>query len=178
MIKSSGNISPGNYHTHEHEITKCLHERKAAGFKDGGGMAAEGKAASSSFVEGRKGLSMRELLTDGLRKLFEKASGAWGRTEAGEEGRSAGKDNEKAAQALTEGGGKDGITVPCVENIAGVLATAVVKPETKTEGLPREEGRKVEKAQGAVSGGLKRGQGGIRGFLKKFEEAAAKAGRI
>lgn len=176
MMRSSS-VSPGSYHAHEHEITKCLHERKAAALKSGGAMAAGEKSAVPFLAEERKGFSVRGMLADGLRSVLARAAGFWGKAEPGEDGKDVVQENHNhTVQTLAARKERNHeMTALSVERAAGVMATALVKPETRVEKLPEEVERKVEKAQGSVSGGLKRESGGVWGFLKKFGESAAKA---
>lgn len=182
MIGNSGNINLNNYNTHKHEVTKCLHETRRAK-PEGGGAPAAGAGSSVSQVRQEKiEFSLKELLADGLRGLLAKASGFWakqGAQEGRENPETEGKS--KAVQAsITGNEGEGGSRIsPAEDAAAGILATAVVKPDMKKEKEPEETAeRKVNHIEGAVSGGLKKGQGGIQKFLQKFGETAAKAGRL
>ncbi len=61
---------------------------------------------------------------------------------------------------------------------AAVMSTAMIRTETEKKETEEETERRVENIEGAVGGGLKKEQGGIRKFLRKFEETAAKAGQF
>lgn len=182
MIGNSGNINPNNYDTHKHEVTKCLHETRKVK-PGGGGAPASGTSISVPRIrQEQKDISLRELLADGLRGLFTKVSGFWAK-QGMHENRENPAQEEKGKTLRAVMAGKDGergLQVSAVENAAaGILATSMVKPDTKREEEQEETAeRKVKQVEGAVSGGLKKGQGGIQKFLQKFGEAAAKAGRL
>lgn len=180
MIGSSGNISPNYYHTHEHEITKCLHETKGMKPESAGGMAAGRNTFSSLPMQKQDSFSLRELLVSGLQGLVSRAFGFWGKLGETKEQEKDVLGNNKEVRISADGGdGAHGTTALSAETgAANVLAAALIKPETRTEEIPEEEGRKVGNVEGAISGGLKREQGGIQKFLQKFSETAAKAGQF
>ena len=173
MIGGSGKVNSGNYH--KHEVTKCIHESGAAKIEDGGKMRAGMNASSSLIRQERKTFSLQEWLTDGMRDLLSRVSGFWRRM--GEEG--TGDRNELAAEDRRGSGSAAGVTgearnilSPASGVSAAVMSTAMIKEtEEETE-------RRVENIEGAVGGGLKKEQGGIRKFPRKFEETAAKAGQF
>ncbi len=180
MIGSSGNISPGNYHTHEHEITKCMHETKIAKLESGGRMAAGNKMAMQTSTQQKKSFSLKELLANGLQGLLTKATAFWGKLgEEGQEESGEGRRDKGLPAPIKRENGIQGTVSSLAEaGAAGVVSTVMVKPESRMEEIPEEKGRRVGNIEGAVSGGLKRGQGGIRKFLEKFGETAAKAGQF
>lgn len=179
MIGSSGNINPNSYHTHKHEITKCLHETKSAKPEGGSGLSAGIKASATQLKQERESFSLRELLTDGLRSLFTKATGFWGRLGAEDgQGKAVVEDKDKEIRAIANDGSVHGAASAAKDTAANVLATAMMKPETEREEAIEEAERKVGSVESAVNGGIKKGQGGIQKFLQKFGEAAAKAGQF
>lgn len=179
MIESSGNVNSGSYH--KHEVTKCLHESRAAKAEAGGRMAAGIKASSSQLRQEQKDFSLHELFMDGLRNLFTRASGFW--KGLGEEDRAVQEGNERKegnriGAAAAEKAVEQRDIVSPAEDAAAVLATVVIKPEEEKRETVTETERRVNNVEGAVNGGLKKEQGGIRGFFQKFKEAAAKAGQF
>ena len=61
---------------------------------------------------------------------------------------------------------------------AAVLSTAMIKPEAKREESLDAARRRVNQVDGPISGGMEKGQGGIRKFLHKFGETADRAKRF
>ena len=157
MIGSSGNISPNYYHTHEHEITKCLHETKGMKPESAGGMAAGRNTFSSLPMQKQDSFSLRELLVSGLQGLVSRAFGFWGKLGETKEQEKDVSGNNKEVRISADGGdGAHGTTALSAETgAANVLAAALIKPETRMEEIPEEEGRKVGNVEGAISGGLK-----------------------
>ena len=101
----------------------------------------------------------------------------------GEEG--TGDRNELAAEDRRGSGSAAGVTgeaknilSPASDVSAAVMSTAMIRTETEKKETEEETERRVENIEGAVGGGLKKEQGGIRKFLRKFEETAAKAGQF
>ena len=179
MIGGSGKVNSGNYH--KHEVTKCIHESGAAKIEDGGKMRAGMNASSSLIRQERKTFSLQEWLTDGMRDLLSRVSGFWRRM--GEEG--TGDRNELAAEdrrgsgsAARVTGEAKNIVSPASDVSAAVMSTAMIRTETEKKETEEETERRVENIEGAVGGGLKKEQGGIRKFRRKFEETAAKAGQF
>lgn len=184
MIGSSGKVNSGGYHNHE--VTKCIHESGAAkleaGRKTGTGM----EASASQLRQEQKAFSLQELLAGGLRDMLSKISDFWRRMgEEGTAGRdeSAGEAGKGTGTAIAGSAGEAqnavSAAMPQASDVsAAVMATTMVKPEMEKKEEDWETERKVENVEGAASGGLKKEQGGIRKFLQKFEETAAKAGQF
>ena len=138
-------------------------------------------ASSSQMRQERKTFSLQEWLTDGMRDLLSRVSGFW--RKMGEEG--TGDRNELAAEDKRGSGSAAGVTEeaknilsPASGVSAAVMSTAMIRTETEKKETEEETERRVENIEGAVGGGLKKEQGGIRKFLRKFEETAAKAGQF
>lgn len=198
MIGSSGNVNSGGYH--KHEVTKCLHESRIGQFEAGGKMAAGINASSSQLRQEQKAFSLQEWLTGGLQTLFARASGFWNRL--GEEGRNVQEENALEEGKRTGSAAAEGIAAvqgpgmhsslhsnlhsdlhsgtvsPAEDAAVAVLASGVIKPEQEKREAAEETERRVKNVEGAVNGGLKKQQGGIRGFFQKFGETAAKAGHF
>ena len=144
-------------------------------------MRAGMNASSSQMRQERKTFSLQEWLTDGMRDLLSRVSGFW--RKMGEEG--TGDRNELAAEDKRGSGSAAGVTEeaknilsPASGVSAAVMSTAMIRTETEKKETEEETERRVENIEGAVGGGLKKEQGGIRKFLRKFEETAAKAGQF
>lgn len=180
MIGSSGKVNSGNYH--KHEVTKCMHESGAAKLEAGGKMGAGMEASSSQLRQEQKTFSLQELLTGGLRDMLSRVSGFWRRM--GEEGTASREESARKAEkeigtAIIGSAEESKNAMFQASDVSkAVMATAMVKPEMERKETDWETERRVENVEGAVSGGLKKEQGGIRKFLQKFEEAAAKAGQF
>lgn len=147
--------------------------------QDGGRMAAGNKMAMQTSTQQKKSFSLKELLANGLQELLTKATAFWGKLgEEGQEESGEGRGDKGLPAPIKREDGIQGTVSPLAEaGAAGVVSTVMVKPESRMEEIPEEKGRRVGNIEGAVSGGLKRGQGGIRKFLEKFGETAAKAGQ-
>lgn len=185
MIGSSGKVGSGHYH--KHEVTKCLHESGEAKLDVGEKMGAGAKTSYYQLKQEREAFSLQEWLTGGLRGLLSRASDFWRRL--GEEGTpgqdgSAGKAGKGMGTAIAGKAGEITNAISPTDRTAAddmalaAVATAMMKPETEKKEEEQESERKVKNVEGAVDGGLKREQGGIRKFLQKFGEAAAKAGQF
>lgn len=177
----------GQPHIHEHEITKCLHKSSIGQPKGSAGAAAGGvQAAKTQPQPEKESFSLRDFFADGFRSFVSRVSGFWRRL-----GEEDGRDMDSSDSTSSLGGGKGVSTVmqgsktengPIVETEGktsiAILGTAVVKPEIKKEESPETARRRVNQVEGSISGGLKKGQGGIKKFLQKFGETAARAGRF
>lgn len=139
-----------------------------------------------SLSQRRKVFSLRDFFADGFRSFASRVSGFWRRL-----GEEDGRDTDSSDSTSSLGGAKGVSTVTqgsktengsIVETEGktsiAILGTAVVKPEIKKEESPETARRRVNQVEGSLSGGLKKGQGGIKKFLQKFGETAARAGRF
>lgn len=174
----------GQTNIHRHEITKCLHETSDGTLKGSMGAAAGGmKAARMQSQPQKDNFSLRGFLADGFRSLISRASAFWrrlgeedGRDAVSAENKASEKDGKSIASVIEGNKGENGVFVEAEGKIStAVLSTAMVKPEIKREESLETARRKVNQVEGSISGGLEKGQGGIRKFLQKFGETADRA---
>ena len=188
MIGGSNNINSYSTHTHEHMVTKCLHEDHA--LKPGGDGPVSGAVKSAVMQEMQKQetFSIKEILTDGLKSLFSRTSGLLGNiwnTGGKEDG--TGQSGDKAVWTEADRiAGQQGVVTgaiqqPAAENTAtGVLSTAVARTVDERKKTIHEESmeRKVSNVEDSVNGGLKKDQGEVKKFLQKFGETVTRTGRL
>ena len=161
----------GQPHIHEHEITKCLYKSSIGQPKGSAGAAAGGVQAAKTQPQPQKeSFSLRDFFADGFRSFASRVSGFWRRL-----GEEDGRDTDSSDSTSSLGGAKGVSTVTqgsktengsIVETEGktsiAILGTAVVKPEIKKEESPETARRRVNQVEGSLSGGLKKGQGGIK----------------
>lgn len=198
MIEGGNMISTHGSYSHDHTVTNCLHDDRHTE-PEGGASAAVNGAESDRLQQAaadQEGLSANVTFLGGIKKLFSR-DGFFGRiwysdvpeaadrknTAAGD--KSAGGDMIMAGDKNTAGdqiAAGENTVVKDAETAyiqAGILASGAVKPAAAEDALKEETTeRKVGGVEGAVSGGLKKEQGGIRKFLNRFGEQISKmAGR-
>ena len=185
MYRQYRNEQPS--HVHRHEITKCLHETTEGMPKGSMASGAGGMKAAGMQPQPRKeSFSLRDFFADRFRGLISRASGFWarlgeedGRDTASAESKSSAGEGKGIPPAIEGNKGENGVFVGTEGNMsAAVLSTAMIKPEAKREESLDAARRRVNQVYGPISGGLDKGQGGIRKFLHKFGETADRAKRF
>lgn len=185
MIGSGNNINPYSSHTHDHAVTDCLHDRHQT--KTGASGMQSANASSAEPVNQDEEPTVREILLGGLQGLVRKSKGFLARMwYSDSELEAADKKDGAAAREDIAGidsvkGNKQPTEISVAnENVsAGILATSALRPNVeKTGSIEEDAERKVDNIEGAVSGGLKKEESGIRRFLKQFGETITKHSRL
>lgn len=172
MIGSGNNINSYSSHTHDHRVTECLHDSHQEVKKGGGGMGQINASVENPVKEEHK---EENVLFGGLQGFLKKSKGffikLWYSDGEGKDVR----ENITAASQVREEGKLEKNPSISEDISAGILATSVVRSDGKAESIDEEESeRKIDNIEGAVSGGLKKEESGIRKFLKQFGGAIAK----
>lgn len=147
--RSSGLNHSYQAQTHEHTVTDCIHEEQEMPERSGGSAGiSSSETEQAQEVQTQEAFSLRSSLTNGWKSIISKAVRFW--NDSGE-----GNRQEEA-----------------------ILATSILKDDSQRNeeaDFAEEDARKVNDIEGAVSGGLKKEQGGLRKFLQKFEETVLNA---
>lgn len=133
--------------SHDHKVTECLHEEEKQ-LKREGNAPIDASELKRTQKFGQTVLSLRNIMTNGWNSISSKAERFWNDD----------RDRQESAEA--------------------VLITSAVKSENQgNERIAPEKDneRKVNDVEGAVSGGLKREQGSMRKFLQQFAETISSA---
>lgn len=187
MIGGSNPINSYGAHNHEHMVTKCLHESHAVKPEGGGPMNGAGRPVVMQEMQKQETFSIKDILLNGWKSLYNRTFGLVGRiwdSEGKEDG--AGRSGDRAVwteadHAVGQQGAVTGVIQqqPSENAAAGILSTAVVRTVEERENTVHEETeRKVGSVESAVSGGLKKEQGGVKKFLQKFGGTVARTGRL
>lgn len=139
----SGTI--GSYGSHEHTVTKCLHETHGITNQRGGAApGGSGTAAAKPAEAAQNVFSLTDMLSDGWKGLVSKTSGIWGRI-WGDGTESSIRGDEPDRAVLAEG--QSGITEAAA--IAGKPAAGQVPQEVLASALQADA---AARAQAAAAG--------------------------
>lgn len=189
----SGNVSSYGTHTHEHTVTRCLHETHDRKPQSGG--SGPGAAAAKSAEGQRENVSLQELLSGGWEGFVSKSFGLLGKIWKDGETAVRKSDGRENAAGAAVGYGTEGIaaekTVQLSEISAAaeVLAAASVRKQVEGQGSVAGAGKRTVPNIEDISGGMADGtkdaadgrtwkeQAEIRKLFQQFGKTAARIRR-
>lgn len=186
MIDNGNSIGPYLSHSHEHTVTKCLHEKHAGGHENGGSMAGM-QAVSEKETQTRESFSLRHMVTDGWKDVYAKTTGILGKiwNDAGgeeqtnrmaEDGRSIENSRIQQETLPLSNAAQEQISV---KTAAEATTTVAEKTKERIEETRNTKTKTLQKAgapESEISGGLKKEQEGVRKFLQNVGKNLEKVG--
>lgn len=185
-MMESGNINSYGTHTHNHAVTKCLHETHDAKLKSGGSMSGAFRLGTRQEAQKQESFSLKGMLWDGWKNLFSRTSGVfgkiWSNGKAGLENGTSGKETAwivrgDQVQGLVTGEAKQEGEPISAEILAATAVRMQRKRNITEKEMKMEAGSKVSNAENAAGSGLSRGEEGVRKFFLKFGKTAAEIRR-
>lgn len=188
MIGNSNSVNPSygtngvqGMHTHEHAVTNCIHDEHEIK-KNGGAGGRRSGTASAAAAEKQEELSLRDMLMNGFRSFSSKSKGFLAKvwySDGTENGEAVKEQQGKTTEiSAYEEDVPSNIPSGVTETASAVLATAAMKPKETSQSEDDAAERKISGIEGAVSGGLKREEEGIRRFFRQFRERVGKHTRF